>query len=184
MKIAIIGGIGSGKSTAAQIIKELGYSVYSCDEIYNLVLNEQSYIDEINKNFDGVVENNKIDKKKLGNIVFNNKAKLELLNSIAHPKVREKLDKLILDSTKDIFIEVPVFVGSGLENYFDKVILVCADTKLRIQRIIARNNCDKEYAKKVINNQPSDKELEKYATSIVFNNKDKNALKYQIIKIL
>ena len=184
MKVAIFGGIGSGKSTAAKIIKDLGYNVYDCDAIYAEIMQDKDYIAKIKEVFPSAVIDGAIDRKALGNIVFNDKNELTKLNSIAHPIVRERINELSKQSINDVFIEVPVFVGSGLENDFDRIILVSADTKIRIQRIIERSKYDKEYAKKIIASQPSDDELEKYATAIVLNNKDTLSLRQQIIKIL
>ena len=184
MKVAIIGGIGSGKSTAAKIIKDLGYEVYNCDEIYAEIMLEKDYITKIKELFPSAVNNGVIDRKVLGSIVFNDKKELSRLNAVAHPIIKERINEISKKSNNDVFIEIPVFIGSGLENDFDKVILVCADTKLRIQRIIERSNYDKEYVKKIIASQPSDQELEKYATAIVLNNRDALSLRQQIIKVL
>ncbi len=183
MKIAIIGGIGSGKSAAAEIIESFGNKVFDADKIYKEISEEKSYIDIIDKEFPGAVVGGKIDRKALGEMVFKDKQKLEKLNSIAHPLVKERIEALAKDY-ETIYVEVPVFVGSVLETFFDKVILITADTKFRIARIMERSGYDKEYAKRIILNQPSDQVLEKYADVIVVNNKDKNFLRQQLAKVI
>ena len=183
MKIAIVGGIGSGKSEAANIIKDLGYHVFDADKIYKEITETKSYLDQIETAFPGAVKNGQLDREFLGNIVFNNKAELDKLNSIAHPLVKERIDELA-KQYEDIYVEVPVFVGSILENYFDKVILVESEIKFRISRIVKRSGYDKEYAKKIIASQPSDAILETYADAIVVNNKDLIHLRQQLIKVL
>ena len=92
-KIAITGGIGSGKSTALQIIKELGFAVYSCDTIYLEVLEDKDYIDEVKRCFPNAVEGNVIDKKRLSSIVFFDKCAREQLNKLAHPRIMKNLQK-------------------------------------------------------------------------------------------
>ena len=75
VKIAITGGIGSGKSTVLEIIRGEGFPVYSCDEIYSQLLNGAGLSAEIGKAFNDVVdENGKLDRKKLGALVFSNAA--------------------------------------------------------------------------------------------------------------
>ena len=69
-KIAITGGIGSGKSTVCKCLSEMGYSVFSCDKIYNELIFEPSYISKIEKAFPGVVVHNQIDKTRLASIIF------------------------------------------------------------------------------------------------------------------
>ena len=183
MKIAIVGGIGSGKSEAAKIIKDLGFHVFDADQIYKEIAETKLYLDQINIAFPGSVKDGKLDREYLGKIVFNNKAELEKLNAIAHPLVKERIDELA-KQYDDIYVEVPVFVGSILENYFDKVILVESEIKFRISRIVKRSGYNKEYAKKIIASQPSDDVLETYADSIVENNKDLIHLRQQLIKVL
>ncbi len=183
MKIAIIGGIGSGKSAAAQIIKEMGYPVYDADKIYKEISEREDYLKLVNNTWPGAVKDGKLDREYLGKIVFSNKQELEKLNAIAHPLVKQEID--ILSKDKEVvYVEVPVFVGSILQDYFDKVILVEAEVKFRISRIMKRSGYDKEYVKKIIASQPTDSELEKFADIIVENNKDQIHLRQQLAKVL
>ena len=183
MKIAIIGGIGSGKSAAAEIIKELGYPVFDADEIYREISEHDDYLKLVDSTWPGAVKDGKLDRAYLGKIVFSNKLELDKLNAIAHPLVKQEIDELSKDK-EVVYFEVPVFVGSILENYFDRVILIEAETKFRISRIMKRSGYDKEYAKKIIASQPSDEELEKYADVIVENNKDQIHLRQQLAKVI
>ena len=183
MKIAIIGGIGTGKSEVGRIIASLGNKVYNADLIYKEITEEKDYIDTIDKEFPGVVVDGKIDRQILGKLVFTNREKLSKLNSLAHPLVQERIEKLVQEH-ETVYIEVPVFVGTTLETFFDKVILVEADMKIRIARIMQRTGYDKEHIKRIIAAQPSDKTLEKFADVIVINNKDLVHLRQQIVKVL
>ena len=183
MKIAIIGGIGSGKSEAAKIIKDLGYEVFDADAIYKEISEKDDYLKLVESTWPGAVKNGALDRAFLGKIVFSNKQELEKLNVIAHPLVKQRMDELSKDK-EVVYFEVPVFVGSILENYFDRVILIEAETKFRISRIMKRSGYDKEYAKKIIASQPSDDELEKFADVIVENNKDQIHLRQQLAKVI
>ena len=88
-KIAITGGIGSGKSEAIKIIKELGFPVFSCDEIYKEIIFSKEYVQRIEENFPTCVKNGIIDRKELSAIVFANREKRDLLNSLSHPLIME-----------------------------------------------------------------------------------------------
>ena len=70
-KIAVTGGIGSGKSTVLTLLKNLGYPVFSCDEIYREITESQAYVKEIETLFPSCVENGTINRKALAEIVFN-----------------------------------------------------------------------------------------------------------------
>ncbi len=183
MRIAIIGGIGSGKSEVSKIIESFGNLVISADAVYNEISQTSEYLDELNVTFPGAVKDGKMDRAFLGKLVFNNKEEMKKLNAIAHPKVMKKIEELSKDK-ETVYIEVPVFIGTEFENYFDKVILVESEIKFRISRIIKRSGYDKEYAKKIIASQPSDEELEKFADVIVKNNKDLLALRQALAKVI
>ena len=85
IKIAVTGGIGSGKSTVANIIKEQGYAVFSCDEIYNELLRDEAFIKKLTQKFGTeILTDERLNKPKLAQIVFNDEKKLEELNGITH----------------------------------------------------------------------------------------------------
>ena len=91
IKIAVTGGIGSGKSLVIQILKEMGFPCFSCDEIYKEIIQTQDYVEKIKQAFPGVVIDGKIDRKRLGAFVFQEESKLEKLNEIAHPLIMSSL---------------------------------------------------------------------------------------------
>lgn len=182
--IAIIGGIGSGKSTATKILQDMGYTVFDCDKIYKEVSQTQEYLELVEKTFPNSVKNGKLDREYLGQLVFSNKEKLRLLNSIAHPLVLKNLNEKISKLKEDkVFVEVQSLDNDILSS-FDKVLYVAADTKFRIQRVLLRNNYTKEHVKRIIAAQPSDDKMEEFADYIVLNNKGENELKMQLIKVL
>ena len=80
LKIAVTGGIGSGKSFALQYIASLGFPVFSCDEIYKQVILSKEYIEKIQQVFPECVIENQINRKKLAEIVFSNDAQMKQLN--------------------------------------------------------------------------------------------------------
>ena len=153
-KIAITGGIGSGKSYVATYIKTLGYPVFSCDEIYKDLCQSSSYIEKVQTQFPEVVSNNQIDKKKLSQIVFSNKTRLEKLNRLSHPLIMEKLHQEMDNEKGDlVFAEVPLLFEGGYEKDFCETIYVKRNLKDRIQGIIQRDKIGESEAIARIHNQ-------------------------------
>ena len=125
IKVAITGGIGSGKSTALSYLKELGYPVFSCDEIYKEVISSKEYIDKIKEFFPEAVTHGCIERKILSEIVFNDPEKRALLNGISHPLIMQKLyEQMDTSENELVFAEVPLLFEGGFENEFDHVIVI------------------------------------------------------------
>ena len=144
-KIAITGGIGSGKSTVARILKDAGYPVYSCDEIYRDVINQKEYIEQFQQAFSGVVENGAINIQKLSKIVFNDKEKRERLNAMAHPKIMQALnEKMDKEKSELVFAEVPLLFEGGYENDFDQRIVIMRPLDEKIVSVCKRDKTDRE----------------------------------------
>ena len=157
--VGLTGGIGSGKSTVINYFKELGITCYQADdEAKKLMNSDKSLIKKIKNSFgDSIYINSKLDRKKLSAIVFRDKQKLELLNSIVHPIVNRHF-KNYCKGLKDIYIikEVAIIFEIGTQNKFDKIILVRAPKEDRIKRIINRDKCSRQDAINRINNQIAD----------------------------
>jgi dephospho-CoA kinase len=179
--IAITGGIASGKSSFSKLIEEKGYNVFYTDKIGHNVLELDSTKKEIMEKIGReVFSNNKIDRKKLREIVFNDKKKLELLNQITHKKIREKINSIILESEEEvIFFEIPLLIESNLQNFFHFNILISLEEKIRIERLTKRNNISKKQALKIINSQLNDKIKKKYVDLIIDNSLSPEYLKSQ-----
>ena len=90
--VAVTGGIGSGKSTVSNIIKELGYAVFSADEVYKNLLNDSEFFNGVLSSV-GVTYNGdkKASLKEVSSIVFSSKEALNKLNNYTHPKIMQKL---------------------------------------------------------------------------------------------
>jgi dephospho-CoA kinase len=170
MKIAITGGIGSGKSTVAKYFKEQGYNVFSCDEIYSDLLNDDSFLKKIETAFGDVIDNNgKLDREKLAKKVFNDSKNLKLLNSITHPQIMNRAVEL-MENHKLSFCEVPLLFVGGFENLFDNVIVVMRDKQKRAEAVSKRDNISIENANLRIKNQFDYDKLQKERYIPLYNN--------------
>ena len=175
-KIAITGGIGSGKSLVLECIKEWGYPVFSCDEIYKELLQTKEFSQKITAAFPTCVKDEKIDRKELANIVFNNKEQLELLNKISHPIIMKTLYNQMDNCDNEMaFAEVPLLFEGGYEKDFYETIYVKRNINDRIKAIVLRDKTDENSALQRIQSQfdPDSKDgLEKLnnAQSFILDN--------------
>ena len=153
-RIAITGGIGSGKSSVLHYFAELGYPTFSCDEIYREVIFSPAYIKKINEVFPTCIIDGKIDRKILADIVFGNKEKLAILNGIAHPLILNRLlEKMNNCQNQIVFAEVPLLFEGNFENNFDMVIVVMRKKEDRISAIMQRDQVTREEAVSRISSQ-------------------------------
>ena len=173
-KIAITGGIGSGKSVVSQILASKGYFVLDCDQITKQLYQKQKTVEQIAQNFGGeFVCDGKVDTKKLGAYVFADKQRVQQLNSVMHPLIFEELDRQIDESgQKIVFVQIPLLFETGMQNQFDDVWLVTADEQTRIQRVIARDGLDVEQIKNRIKNQMDDEKKSQFVHTIIKNDGD------------
>ena len=174
MKIAITGGIGSGKSLVAQILVNLGAAVISADDVYRDLLKNNSFlVDKILTAFpECATKDGRIDKKILSRIIFRDAEKREKLNKITHPAIFQEMEKMARKMSGIIFFEIPLLAESGACSDFDEVWLVIADKELRIKRIVARDKITRRMALRKIEAQLADEVRMKIATRIILNNGD------------
>ena len=113
-----------------------------------------------------------MDRAKLKEIVFSDKSKLEILNKIYHPKIREEFKKIKLNSSKNdiIIFDVPLLFETGMYTLCDKNILVYVNEDIQIERLIARDGITKELAKKIIDSQMSLDEKKSKSDILIENN--------------
>ena len=154
MKIAITGGIGSGKSAVCKEIAALGYPVFSCDDIYKQLQRSPEYIQKIEDAFPSAVINGTIDRNILSSIVFSSPKALETLNAISHPMIMETLHNQMQSSGEKIaFAEVPLLYEGNFQSGFDKIIVVLRNKEERIRSVMQRSNLSKEEVETRIQNQ-------------------------------
>ncbi len=187
-KIAITGGIGSGKSEVSKIIKSLGYEVFSCDEINAELLEKRKVLKQLKVLFPTTVKGFfrlKLDKKALSNVVFSDRSALEDLNGLLHPLIMETLvSKMEKTKGSIVFSEVPLLFEEGYHDLFDSVIVVKRDKLERIKSVMKRSNLTEEEVLRRINNQVDYDKLDFKGLNIITNDKDIDTLKEKTKKIV
>ena len=185
LKIGLTGGIGSGKSTVAAIFEVLDIPVYYADNIAKQLMQEdESLINSIKLHFgDSCYEAGKLNRAYLSSIVFNDKSKLELLNSIVHPVTIAHAENLMSIQTAPYCIkEAALIFESNSNKNLDFVVGVHSPENLRINRIISRDNISENEIKSRIDAQMN--EVEKMAKcDFVINNNEIELLIPQVISI-
>ncbi len=158
IKIAITGGIGSGKSTAVAALKQLGYKCESADEVYRELLRNENFVENLSE-YMGVkplcVDGKKtLDKKALSEKVFSDVNELKKLNEYTHPAIMDVLlRKMKWYPDEVVFAEVPVLFERGYENLFDYVIIITKELQSRVEKTMLRDGKTEDDVKKVIEMQ-------------------------------
>ncbi|MBO5712648.1 MAG: dephospho-CoA kinase [Clostridia bacterium] len=150
----ITGGIGSGKSVVSSIIKGLGYTVFSADEVYTNLLKTGDFSKQIYTLLGLQFNSEKgFNRKEVASVVFNDKNKLKVLNTFTHDKVMAELMRLNANEKGVIFNEVPLLFEGGYQNMYDGVIVVYRNLEDRINAVVNRDNISQEEVLKRIKNQ-------------------------------
>jgi len=190
--IVITGSIGTGKSTAVEIIRDLGFTVLDSDKIVHEGYNAGSelYYKIIGHFGKRVLKEEKIDRRKLGRIVFNNEEKLNELNNIVHGYVYDKLKEGIENCCDNvIFLDIPLILETKdiHEPIYDEIWLIYVSEETQRKRLIERalrENKDPEEVLKIIDKQISIEEKVFMVDEVINNEGSVEELKENIKALL
>jgi dephospho-CoA kinase len=189
MIIGITGGIGSGKSTIAKQLRQMGYEVYDTDKEAKRLIVEDAHVhkqitslfgDEVYQ--DGVYQTALVAQK-----VFANQALLARLNAIVHPAVQQDiLNRYSLLSTpktlRPIFIECAILYKAHLNELCDKVVVITAPEEIRLERTIARDHSDIDKVRARMRTQNVEEDLRR--ADIIINNDGTTSIPFLCEEIL
>lgn len=184
--IGLTGGIGSGKTTVANEFASHGIPVYITDQEAKKIMQSEVVLSQIRNEFgDAVFENGILIREKLSEIVFNNPKKLDALNGIVHPAVKEHFKKWLINHENEPFIiyESAILFETGSYKECDFIINVVAPIDIRIRRVISRDKTTREKVLERMKNQWNDEDKSSKSDFIIENTSMK-ALKLDIVKIL
>ncbi|MBR4496939.1 MAG: dephospho-CoA kinase [Acholeplasmatales bacterium] len=186
--IGITGGIASGKSNVSNICKELGYEVIDSDSIVKELSEKNkplynAYLKEFGPDFLDLEGN--LDKKKLGKLIFNNLELKKKMDKISHPLVVEEIKNRISNINDGlIFVDIPLLYEAKLEYLCDKVICVFLKKKLQVERLMARDGIDEDYALAKIHSQ-MDLYMKKELADYVINSQGEfSETKKQVVNVI
>ena len=156
MIIGITGGTGCGKTTVLNVLRDHGCVVLDCDDIYHRLLETNTaLLTAIETRFPGTVTGGKLDRKKLGSIVFTDQEALLDLNKITHSAVKEEVLRQLDPEPKLAAIDAIALFEGGLAELCKLTIAITAPESDRIARLMARDNITEDYAKARIHAQRS-----------------------------
>ena len=187
MIVGLTGGIGSGKSAAANFFVELGVDLIDADDLAKNVLNKNSkgyelFINEFGEQY---LDNDKnIDRDLLRKTIFNDSDKKNKLENIIHPQVRSGIEEFIKSSKSDYcIVVVPLIYETRSSSYYDRILVIDCDEEIQINRSAIRDNTENKEIKKIISKQASREERLSIADDVILNNRTLDFLKEEVIKL-
>ncbi|MBT4203322.1 MAG: dephospho-CoA kinase [Rhodobiaceae bacterium] len=184
--IGLTGSIGMGKTTVAKLFADLSVPVFNSDDAVNLIYNQNPEVLKFIKDNFSEYEKDNICKKRIAEIVFKDKRKLEILESFIHPLVRSQQINFINESIKNknplILIEIPLLFEVGIHDFIDVVIVITAPFEIQSKRVLQRKDMNKEKFLNILNRQISDEEKCAKADYVI-NNLEIETTKKQVMYI-
>ena len=191
LSIGLTGSIASGKSTVSLMFDDLNIPVVDADKIAREVVEpgERAYLKIVEAFGESILQSDRtLDRPALGAIIFADKSKRELLNSIVHPAVRETMllqrDSHLKSGAKCVVLDIPLLFESKLTDFVDRTIVVFVDESVQLKRLMDRDNYTKDEAIQRIQSQMPLKDKIKLADAVIDNNGSKSTSYVQLKKLL
>jgi dephospho-CoA kinase len=189
--VGLTGGIGSGKSTAARILGDLGAHVIDADRVGHEVYRPgsqgwQRVVECFGR--DVVGDDGEIDRKRLGAIVFADPRRLAQLNALIHPLIREEIRRSIEErraagSSTPVIVEAAVLIEAKWFTLVDEVWLIVADRDAVYRRVAAQRGLGREAIDARIGSQSSDEERRRHAAVVIDNSGGEAALRAELTRL-
>ncbi|GAB4434923.1 MAG: dephospho-CoA kinase [bacterium] len=192
IKIAVTGVIGSGKSTVAKLLSELGLTVIDADEISRSLTRKNTDVyHEIIETFGKEILNpdGEIDRKRLAEIVFSDPEKRRTLENIVHPAVKKERNRIIAELEKKdknamVVLDIPLLFEAGMEKEADYIVLAYADERTLFERVQKRDNMTyEEFSRRLKNQMPLSEKVKK-SHFVVDTRKDLETLKKELSEVI
>ncbi len=187
MIIGLTGGIGSGKSAAANFFQNEGITVIDADDLAREVIEKETIGFEKVLDYFGsevIGGDGSIDREKLRREVFNNNEKKRVLESITHPLVRELMIKRIEAAQSPYsIVVVPLIFETKSMSAYDRILVIDCDPELQVERATSRDNSSQELIQKIIDSQCNREERLSIANDVISNNDSLENLKSRSLEM-
>ncbi len=187
MIIGLTGGIGSGKSAAAALFKELGIDIIDADDLARDSLNFNSkgyklFVEELGEKY--LKENKDINREILRKDTFNNSDTKLKLENIIHPIVQSGIQAFISNYNSDYcVIVVPLIFETNSSKFYDRILVIDCDVETQISRTSNRDNQTKSEIENIISKQATRKERLSIADEVIVNNGSLDSLKLSVLEM-
>jgi len=182
--IVLTGGIATGKSSVAKIFKEFGFYIIDADKIAHKIL-DSSYL-AIEQLFGAkYIENQKVNRKVLGKLIFSDKVAKQKLEELLHPLIYQEIKSLSIQQDsykKPYIIDIPLFFETN-RYPIEKNIVVYTPAHIQLERLCRRDNCSIFEAKQRINSQIDIEEKRDKALYLIDNSRDLNSLQQECDRV-
>ncbi|MCL1050560.1 dephospho-CoA kinase [Shewanella abyssi] len=182
--VGLTGGIGSGKTTVANLFADLGITLVDADIVAREVVSKDSDgLNAIVNHFGHSVllDDGNLDRARLRELIFNNNEQRLWINNLLHPLIRETMLKNCKDALSDyVIMVVPLLFENGLDRLVQRTLLVDIPPKLQQQRTIARDTVSAEQVKNIIGSQATRAEKLSKADDVIDNQGEISALKCKV----
>ena len=187
MIIGLTGGIGSGKSAAAALFKDIGIDLIDADDLArdSLNINSEGYklfIDEFGDKY--LDENKKINRELIRKLIFNDSDAKSKLANIIHPIVRSGIETFIKNKKSDYcIIVVPLIFETNSSKIYDRILVIDCDVGVQISRTSKRDNQTKSDIENIVNKQATREQRLSIADEVIVNNGSLDLLRNEVLKI-
>ena len=187
MIIGLTGGIGSGKSAAAALFKDIGVDLIDADDLArdSLSINSEGYklfIEEFGDKY--LDENKNINRELIRKLIFNDSNAKSKLENIIHPIVRSGIETFIKNKKSDYcIIVVPLIFETNSSKIYDRVLVIDCDVDVQISRTSKRDNQTKSDIKNIVNKQATREQRLSIADEVIVNNGSLDLLRNEVLKI-
>lgn len=181
--IGITGGIAGGKTAVSDMLARKGEQIIDADVISRKVIEPGTKGERLLKEaFPEAFEGGSLDRGRLREIVFADEKKLQKLDEITHPLIREEIEKRIAETDREqVYLVVPLMFESGFDALCDYIVTVVSDEDKRIKRLKARNNSiTDELAERIVHSQVSECERVTRADGVIVNNDSRERLEERV----
>ena len=188
--LGLTGNIGCGKSSVSNIFIQNGIDVVDADIEARRIFDDKDLLNKVFSTFGDSIKNEdgSLNRKALGNIVFNDDEKLIELNNLTHPQIKQNILSQVLkykeQGKKIVVIDAALLIEDDYLPYIDKLVLVTCREDIQIERIKNRDNCTEEEAISRINSQMSQSEKSKFADYIIDNSNSFEQLEKRVLEFI
>ncbi|MBZ5201136.1 dephospho-CoA kinase [Planomicrobium chinense] len=191
MIIGLTGSIASGKSTVSAMLAEMGYPIVDADKVARLVVEPGSEtLEKIRELFgdEVILPDGTMDRKKVGELIFNDPASRKKLNDVIHPAIRMEMlrqrGEFLDQGFATVIMDIPLLFESRLQHLVDKVLVVSVTEELQLKRLMERNGLSEKEARARIASQLPMSVKEEGADAVIYNNGSVDETKWQLNRIL